>query len=171
MQIGLHADALDSRSHSVLERGYSDWAMYADFPPRAYNRETRLNDGPAVDMLAEARKWGRSALSDQRVDRVEIGGVQEHPGELWRPGRHVETVTRQQMHDESVSTTTQEILERWGEVLYRLGGPDSERQPSASARLGVTAGAAAHEVAGRLAELTGREVQTALARHGRTEGS
>jgi len=139
MQIGLHADAVDAHGRSVLERGYSDWSMYADFPPRAYNRETRRSDGPPVNSLASARKWAVSALADPRVDRVEIReSIQEHEGQPWHAGQHVETVTRQEPHAENA-------------------GPGARHMPARADC--APAASDAHELAGRLAELTGREVQ------------
>jgi hypothetical protein len=105
MRIGHHADAVDNNGRSVLELGYSDWCISADFP------KLLLVDGDFVrddstDGLDQAREWAAKIIaSDSRVAAVHIReSVQEYEGCSWKAGRHVDTIGRpasEPQHDHS----------------------------------------------------------------------
>lgn len=80
-RISYHASARDARGAYLPDRVWGwDMPIYGDF----YD-------------LAKAEQWAEELLTggDVRIDHVAIReSVQEHPGQSWRAGRHVTTVSR-----------------------------------------------------------------------------
>ena len=99
----------------------------ADFPSLRHQGGELIR--PEHDGLEEARQWAHRVLaSDPQVAEVTIRqSIQEHDGQMWKAGRHVQTVTRND------PVTTPDAGSEPGQGVH-AGNPAAGQQRAAAPR-------------------------------------